>query len=644
MKLHRTVALFSAIALCFTLTAYFRFPILSALSSIPAGSVHVETLDAFDSSKLQPIGFHHFPASHDQRVKLAFRFCANSTQGTPNIVQTADGDRGVRFELDGSKLSMVYPGRRGRVTGKLLSERIETGRWYDVTAEFQSGIFVRAKCSAGKAVSESRISPVDVDGVVVGRGYDEDRNFDGQIRDFSIRSAPRLGMATSEAILLVFKLGLIAFGGFAVWRMSTSKDTVAPAITAIEPPASGPIDPLLSLRSFALLQVLIGHLFMCVFVSYRFPGRLEEDPWLRLLAPAPWAGVWVFFTLSGYLMGKGFYSGRYSLEPQRVYRYLSNRALRIVPVYWSAVLAVSVFTCPEIFQLKHISLLGSILIFDYNGQERMNPIGALWSVSTEVQFYALVPILFWGLCRLVGDRHERAVKLSALILVVGLVARLLIKEVAQREGVNRYIYSPVLANLDLFVLGMLANPVIVAIRSKKWVNRFATVPWALALIGGGYLISAYFGARVITRDTDLQRLMIYGPTFVAPFTVLVIACCELGSASQAKSGFVRRALIFGNALGILAYPIYVWHEPILLGLRTMAPTPLTMGDAIKYSVIATFFTWTVAEFIYRTIELPTEKLKKKKLTTSLGDATNPEQPATVIRLPEVAQQSVSKAA
>src|SRR5690606_4569936 len=126
------------------------------------------------------------------------------------------------------------------------------------------------------------------------------------------------------------------------------------------------------------------------------------------------------------------------------------------------------------------------------------------------------------------------------------------------------------------------------------------------------LISSHFGSNVIMGRTDLSRVMIYGPTLVAPLTMLIIGCCELGAASQRSAGIVRRALLVGNGIGILAYPIYVWHEPILLELRKLAPTPLSMGDAVKYSLIATFITWTVAECIYRYIELPTERMKKKK--------------------------------
>jgi peptidoglycan/LPS O-acetylase OafA/YrhL len=319
--------------------------------------------------------------------------------------------------------------------------------------------------------------------------------------------------------------------------------------------------------------------------------------------------VWVFFTLSGYLMGKGFYTGRYSLAPPSVFRYLINRFMRIVPIYASAVLLASALMCPEIFNGKHVTVLGSILIFDYNGQERINPIGALWSVSTEVQFYALVPALYWGLFRLVGGRASRVGKLAGATMACGLVVRIATREIVHREGVYPYVYTPMLANLDLFVLGMLTNPLIAHMRASGRAIRWATVANAIALIGGGYMVSSILGSSVMVGTIGLPRLWVYGPTVTVALTMIAIVCCELGSASQARAGFTHRILLTGHKIGIMAYPLYVWHEPVLLNLRKIAPATLTMGAAIKYSAIAAILSWAVAEFVYRHVELPTLKWK-----------------------------------
>jgi peptidoglycan/LPS O-acetylase OafA/YrhL len=620
MKLHPSVLLFSAIAALFALTSFLRPAVLSGLASIQKGPVQVLSATGFDSALQSPISLGSLTGTEQRCVNVAFSFSPSALSGHPNILQTADVNSGVRFELHENSLSVVYPGQGG-LTGRVLSTEIQPGRWYSVTAEFQSGGYLRATCTGGQAVDDSSLANPSCDRILVGRGFTDERKFEGQIKDFRILSSGRLGMVAAEWWFLAFKVSLIVVGGLAVWWMARAKNEISsPALGRIDSPPVGAIDPLLSIRAFALLQVLMGHLTMCVFLSYRMEERLTEEPWLCLLTPAPWAGVWIFFTLSGYLMGKGFYSGRYTCDPGRVFRFVSNRALRIVPIYASAVLLVSFFVCPIVFKPEHLSLLGSILIFDYDGHQRQNPIGALWSVSTEVQFYALVPLLFWGLSYLIGERHERAIRVSALLLIGGLVLRLVTKEVVHREGVPTYIYTPLLNNLDLFVVGMLANPLVQALRSKDWFLRFATARNVVLLMGGGYLVSAFLGGQVLMGNLDYNRLLIYAPTFAALLTVLIIACSELRDTTKSETGIVKGLLVAGSATGLLAYPFYVWHAPILLAVRRLAPTPLTMGDAIKYSIIATFLTWTVAEFVYRYVELPTEKLKKQKQLASSSEA------------------------
>jgi hypothetical protein len=156
-------------------------------------------------------------------------------------------------------------------------------------------------------------------------------------------------------------------------------------------------DPLMGLRAMACLIVMVGHFFLVTFSLYpNDPNRSLRMLKMLLLCP-PWAGVWVFFTLSGYLMGKGFARGRYALNAAGARSFLRNRLLRIAPVYYVGVFLVSVYLCPEIFRWRNWWMLIEMGLFDYRGDLPLNPIRALWSVSTEMQFYMLVPLLMVGL-------------------------------------------------------------------------------------------------------------------------------------------------------------------------------------------------------------------------------------------------------
>jgi hypothetical protein len=70
-------------------------------------------------------------------------------------------------------------------------------------------------------------------------------------------------------------------------------------------------DPLMGLRAMACLIVLMGHFF---FIFFPFTSSEASTLSQMSLVGSPWAGVWLFFALSGYLMGKGFVRGRYRLD------------------------------------------------------------------------------------------------------------------------------------------------------------------------------------------------------------------------------------------------------------------------------------------------------------------------------------------
>ncbi|OIN00901.1 hypothetical protein A9236_06835 [Polynucleobacter sp. QLW-P1DATA-2] len=64
-------------------------------------------------------------------------------------------------------------------------------------------------------------------------------------------------------------------------------------------------DPLLFLRALFCLLVLLQHGFGITFQAESLGQHLFSE-WVWLLLPSAWMGVWGFFVLSGYLMGKSF--------------------------------------------------------------------------------------------------------------------------------------------------------------------------------------------------------------------------------------------------------------------------------------------------------------------------------------------------
>jgi len=67
---------------------------------------------------------------------------------------------------------------------------------------------------------------------------------------------------------------------------------------------------------------------------------------------------------------------------------------------------------------------------------------------------------------------------------------------------------------------------------------------------------------------------------------------------------VQRFWMAQSFLGVLTYSLYVWHEPILLSLRTVFNPTLIMTDSIRYFPIGFGLTFLLAYVFYYYIEVP----------------------------------------
>ena len=139
-------------------------------------------------------------------------------------------------------------------------------------------------------------------------------------------------------------------------------------------------------------MVIIDHGFsMTRSIGHGFAVHIWGHDITTLIHASGIAGVWLFFVHSGYLMGKGFYCNRYALNVPGVFAYLRSRALRILPLYYFSLIACLPLSGHRLMPWQDGVTMWDFILFriplnNYNGP--------LWSISTEVQFYAIVPLLF----------------------------------------------------------------------------------------------------------------------------------------------------------------------------------------------------------------------------------------------------------
>lgn len=301
-----------------------------------------------------------------------------------------------------------------------------------------------------------------------------------------------------------------------------------------------------SLRALAALAVLVGHaLFLAT------AGQPSDSVKDRILIGGG-LGVFLFFTLSGYLLYLPFARGGVDLR-----RYARNRALRILPLYW-AVVAI----------LYAVQRNGAepgdwwrfaLFLQNYSEDTLARLDSPMWSLVVEVQFYALLPLLALGIGALARGSLARA---AVLVGTLGLASfavradRVLLAEGTDYTGLAGKYALPSL--FFFFTSGMLLA--LLRLHLERSGGRLPGSPTAWLIVAAGLWLLA-------CADYEWEPV-IYAAGFAT------VGACVL-PLRDTRAGLARvlewRPLA---ALGVASYSLYLWHVPILLAMdRTVVFEP-----------------------------------------------------------------------
>jgi len=404
-----------------------------------------------------------------------------------------------------------------------------------------------------------------------------------------------------EAVYWLLSVGLVFAFILALWQTS-SASVPRPEASYSETYEIGDRAPLLGLRALACLNVFMGHWFMVVF-GPNVPAQTPGEYALRAsLSFSPWCGVWMFFSLSGYLMGKGFVTGRHSTDRNGLLKFYFNRVRRIVPVYLIAIFLVMALVKPELFDLRtegpRNSLLSSILLDNAGG----GAIGALWSVSTEFQFYLLAPFMFLLLWPL-RDRPRFLIALGCVVLAAFCFTKFAILN-SHHELWISYIYTPLIPNLDCFLVGMLTAYFVKYLRQRNLVINAGVQKGILLTVATQILLSLWSfhemaGYEGFPGSSTRLYYLAAAPAVTAALTCGIILIFELSARPFAGLNILWRASAF---LGSITYCLYVVHEPVLLSLRKIFPAKLEIADSIMIFPLGFVVAILLASIFYYLIE------------------------------------------
>jgi peptidoglycan/LPS O-acetylase OafA/YrhL len=397
------------------------------------------------------------------------------------------------------------------------------------------------------------------------------------------------------------------------------------------------LDSLLALRGLACLMVVISH---CNPPRQVIFYKNYDLTWLTF--SFGFVGVWIFFCLSGYLMGKAFYSERYTVDIPGTLNFWRNRALRIFPLYYFAVLILTLFVYPQLLNIENWGYLFRICTFTYDHISSIEFDQPLWSLSTEVQFYIAVPFLYSWLRYYLGTKKKVILTYFYVIFtgffIRGVVWTVLHVQVHDNYGYAvRYWYQPLITNLDLFLCGFLVNgllqyrvsstsePKIITNSDKKL--RLSTSNKKLLAVTLVILLH-FFAAyhlyyqelglvHVISDKTGIRTTTTFFimPVLTALITAFFIFVFESGSKSldnQEKLSFdaiLRNPLRILEIFGTLSYGIYVWHLPIINKSIPVFNTNVPIEAFYLRLTMALVLSIALATVTYLLVEVPAARWK-----------------------------------
>lgn len=315
------------------------------------------------------------------------------------------------------------------------------------------------------------------------------------------------------------------------------------------------------LRAFAVIAVVVFHF---------------NSSWL----PGGFAGVDVFFVISGYLMTKIIVTGLQNTTFSFLSFYTS-RAKRIIPALAFASLVLMLFGWFFLSAVDYTTLskhamaslgffsnlyyLSEAGYFDESSSSKW--LLHTWSLSVEWQFYLIYPIMLSALYAYLSFDWVRKTVVLAFVLSFVFCVYLTINS----PDAAFYILPTRAWEMILGGLAFL-YPISLGDRYKK----------PLEVLGITLILGSYF---LVSENESWPGFLAMVPVIGAYFVIL---------ANNANSRITAGAVL--QFFGKTSYSIYLWHWPILLGLLYFGfDSSYSLVSGMLLSIVAGYLSFSLIE-------------------------------------------------
>lgn len=340
------------------------------------------------------------------------------------------------------------------------------------------------------------------------------------------------------------------------------------------------------LRAFAIISVVLFH---------EFPVSIKGG----------FVGVDVFFVISGYLIssiifksceaGSFSYVDFYIRRIKRIFPALSVVLISCMLVGWLVLLP------DEYAQLgKHVlsgvGFVSNLVLWRESGYfdtaAELKPLLHLWTLGVEEQYYIVWPLLV----ALIWKRAHNFLLLLVPVLVLSFALNLW----WVNERPTAAFFLPMARFWELMIGSLLA---FVVLHRQHWLERIRAHVHADWFSASGFclLVLSFF---IIDKDSEFPGWWALMPTLG---TFLLI---------YAGRGAWLNAHVLGNKwvvyVGLISYPLYLWHWPVLVLGRLAGINEIIFG---KLALV--ILALVLAMMTYHWIEAPIRRTSKHAGTVAV---------------------------
>ena len=349
--------------------------------------------------------------------------------------------------------------------------------------------------------------------------------------------------------------------------------------------SGGYVGELDGLRGLAILAVMI----------HRMYPRGSGTPWP---IEAGWAGVDLFFVISGFLIAGILIDTR--ADPDYFRNFYARRILRIFPLFYLFVggmllvfpLVNHDFRTQSGSPLWYLLQLGNIPE-SLLGHDPPYWLAPVWSLAIEEQFYLTFPLLVrWS-------DPARLARRLAMIAVGALALRIVTTSLVPDRERLQYLFT--LCRLDTIAIGCLLAVLVRSARYQAWRAALPRV-----------LVPVIVVAAAILWWTELDRTSWFGRTLgydvvaigFAALVLLVLAWRDLPATAALRWSPLRY-------LGKLCFGLYLLHRPAETIVSALIERAGLDADRLAWLPVKIAVAVGLATLSWRLLEGPFLRLKQR---------------------------------